>query len=229
MGCYTGYAHHADTNDLAYTARYRPVSVDDRTTWQVIYRDPNGEVIGRKTMDFSHHDFVAVAVMKKVRSGDIEGIRRDDDGDWRMVKRDGADGELQVEPIDLRARMVASNGIHPFVQAHFDALMEGKEVFFHLAMPGRLKVFPMRMERIDDTTVENERAVRFRATVDKWLVSWFADDLVLTYDPETKQLLAYNGPVDIQHEGDKPFTARVRYYEDKPPDAAPISTVCGSY
>lgn len=226
LDCYTGYAYHADSDALAYTARYRPVEGSEGTAWHVVYRDSDGATIGSKTMDFSHHDFVAVARLEMARSGDIEGIQRDPEGDWRMVRRDGDGGELQVEPFEIRERMAASNGIHPFTQAHFESLLEGETVHFDLVVANRLEVLPMSMSRIADTTVDNERAVRFRAKVDMLFVNWFADDLELTYHPETKRLLEYTGPSDVQHKEGKPFPVRIRYRRDDPPEAAPAVSVC---
>lgn len=226
LDCYTGYAYHAGGDTLAYTARYRPIEGSEGTAWQVVYRDPDGETIGSKTMDFSHHDFVAVATLEMARSGEMEGIQRDAEGNWRMVKRDSAGGELQVEPFEIRERMAASNGIHPFTQAHFEPLLEGKRVNFELVVASRLDVLSLRMARIADTTMDNERAVRFRAKVDMLFVNWFADDLVLTYHPETKRLLAYEGPSDVQHKEGKPYRVRIRYHRDNPPEAAPAVSAC---
>jgi len=227
QGCYTGYAYHSDTGELAYTARYRPADGEgSRTSWQVIYRDPAGETIGRKSVSFAHHPFVPEFTLQVLRSGDMAGINRTPDGAWRMVEQKGSSGERRVETFDIHEQMAADVGLHPFVRAHFDTLMAGETVPFKLVLAPRQSVLDMRIERIDDTRIDGQQAVRFRARIDMFLVSWFTQDLVLAYDPESRRLLRYRGLSNMQDDQGEPFPVRMRYRRGDPPAGTGDDRVC---
>jgi len=230
--CFTGYAYDPDNGELVYTEHHDRVR-DERgraTDWRITYRGPDGEVIADKTMDFSHNRFVPVFTLVHERTGDMEGIRRDGgdgDADWRMVERDGPEGERLTEPFEVTADTAADSGFHPFVKAHFARLMAGDTVHFRFAVAGSRRVLDMRARRIDDTEFEGEPAARFRAELDMFLINWFVDGLVLTYDPEDKRLLEYRGISNMQNAEGERFPVRVSYYREKPPEADAVTTACG--
>lgn len=225
--CYTGLAYHVASGALAYTAHYRALGKEDPAQqWRVVYRAPDGEVIGRKSLDFSYHPYVPVLTARILGPQVMLGIRRDSDGRWRMVKRRGADGELQTEAFEIRENMAADNGLHPFILAHFERLMAGEAVSFKIAVPARQTVVDMRIRRIDDTSIADARAVRFKASVDMLFVSWFTEDVVLTYDPETRRLVGYRGVSNMQEERGEPYPVRIRYYRGELPKTASDAASC---
>lgn len=226
--CFTGYAYHLDSGEFAYTEHHEQIREDGRAIdWRVTYRAPDGEVIATKTMDFSHDRFVPEFELRHVDSGDMEGIRREGDDDWRMVERDGPESETRVEPFAVGPDTAADSGFHPFVQAHFQRLLAGDTLRFRFAVAGSLKVLDMRARRIDGTTFEGEPAVRLRAELDMFLINWFVDGLVLTYDPEDRRLLEYRGISNMQDAEGERYPVRVSYYSEKPPEAAAVSDDCG--
>ncbi|MES1944463.1 hypothetical protein PC39_10117 [Salinisphaera sp. PC39] len=227
--CYTGYAYHAHSDDLAFTAHYRPVDEHDPPLrWRVVYRDAGGEIIGRKSMDLSHNRFIPEFRLRVLSSGDTAGIRRGPEGDWRMFKREGPNGEVVVEPFEPRPGMVGDSGIHPFVQSRFERLMAGEPVTFDFVLAARQKIADMRIHRIEDTMLDGERAVRFRVTVDMLLADWFVEDLVLTYDPGSKRLLTYRGISNMQDESGEPYPVLVRYRPGSPPPVTQAGGGCGA-
>lgn len=227
--CYTGLAYHRKSGALAFTASYRALGdTDPALRWQVVYRAPDGTVLGRKSLDFSYHDYVPVFTLHLLGPGDMLGIHREGSGEWRMVKRKGPDGEPVGEPFEIRENMAADNGLHPYLLAHFDRLMAGETVPVQVAVPPRQSVVDMRVRRIKDTEIAGRRAVRFRVSVDMLFAGWFTDDLVFTYDPDSRRILAYRGVSIMQKERGKPFPVRVRYYRgDNAPAGTLDAAACG--
>lgn len=225
--CYTGYAYHPESDALAFTALYRPVGErQPPQEWRVVYRDPGGDIIGRKSMDLSHNRFIPEFRLRVLTSGDTAGIQRSPEGDWRMFEREGPDGEVVVEPFEPRPGMVGDSGIHPFVQSRFERLLAGESVTFDFVLAARQTIADMRIRRIEDTMVDGKRAVRFRVTVDMWLADWFVEDLVLTYDPGNKRLLTYRGISNMQDESGEPYPVLVRYRPGSPPRLAGDGNAC---
>lgn len=177
-------------------------------------------------MSFAHHPFVPVFALKVLRANDAAGVERPAEGEWRMFERKGSAGERQVKPFDIREQMAADVGLHSFVRAHFDTLMADETVPCKLVVAPRQSVLDMLMERIDDTRIDGERAVRFQARIDMLFVSWFTQKLVLAYDPDTRQLLRYRGLSNMQNDQGEPFQVRMRYRRNDPPPGAVAKGVC---
>ena len=228
--CYTGYAYHPEDNTLAFTARYTPVGTDENLLkkWRVVYRDPTDQVLATKTLDFTYSEFVPVYSRHFKNSKNMAGIERNASGNWSMVKREGAEGEVEKKAFDLTPKMASDNGIHPFIQAHFSELMANERVNFELVLPARQRVMSMRIDRIEDSTVNGKPAVRFRAKVDMLFVGWFTQQLVFTYNPENQRLISYRGISNLQDERGKPYPVEVRYYQGDAPDSMPVLPKCDS-
>lgn len=229
--CFTGYGYHPSSDTLAFTARYNAVgeAASTREQWQVVYRGPGDKIIARKHMDFSYNPFLPVYSEQFKTSGNATGIRRNTQGHWQMFKRQGSDGKVQSTAFDVAPLMVGNNGIHPFIQANFKQLMAHKTLRFKLVLAPRQKVINMRLDRIGDTQINGESAVRFRAKVDSFFIGLFTQKLIFTYNPADKQLLAYRGVSDIQADNDKPYPVYVRYFQGKPPASvqSPALPACG--
>ncbi len=226
--CFTGYGYQLESNEFRYTEHHEQTLDDDGrpVDWTVTYRDPDGEVIARKTLDFSHDEFVPVYEMRMVDSGYLEGIERDEDG-WRMFRRNGENAERETEAFELTENLAADSGFHPFLQSRFETLMDGETRRFRFAAAGRQSVIDLRATRIEDTEFEGETAVRFEAELDMWLVSFFVDSLVLTYDPDTRELLEYRGIGNLHDAEGETYPVRVAYYSEPPSEAGDVDTACG--
>lgn len=226
--CYTGYAYHTDDNSLAFTARYTPMGDGELDKWRVIYRDPANNVLARKNVDMSHNDFVPVYTEESTQSGYMKGIQRDENGNWQMVRREGANAEVETEAFEISSKMASDNGIHPFILAHFDALMAGEKIEFELPLAPRLSVMDMVIHRIDDSVIEGEPAAMFQVKLDMLFVGWFTRKIVFAYRPQSRELLAYRGLSTMQDERGKPYPVEVRYYRNRPAPAEPVLPACGS-
>lgn len=221
--CYTGYAYHKNSDTLAFTARYTPTGESENRskTWVVNYRAPDSTLLATKHLDFSHNPYVPVYTQKFADSGNMAGIRRDNQGQWVMVERKGENGSLNSKTFELSPPMASDNGIHPFIQAHFDALLAGETLRFKLPLAPRQRVVEMRIDRIENTNIDGTTAVRFRAKVDNLFVGWFTQKLEFSYHPQTKHLLAFKGVSNMQDERGEPYPVRIRYYRGDAPASLP--------
>ncbi len=107
--------------------------------------------------------------------------------------------------------------------------MAHETVNFKLVLPARKRVVNMRMDRIDDTTINGKSAVLFRAQVDMLFINWFTQKLVFAYTPENRQLLEYRGVSNLQDDKGEAYPVNIRYYQGTPPasvPALPAATAC---
>lgn len=224
--CFVGYAYHLETGEFVYTETHRQTLKDgDPVTWDVTYRDPQGDTIAVKNMNFTDHPFVPVYRLKILGEGYVEGISHD--GGWVMYRRANSGADRATEAFTIEAPIAGDSGFHPFVQAHFDALMRGETVAFSFVVSGRLSVISMEAKRVRKTTFEGEPAVVFRAGLATFFINWFVDPIILVYDPDTERLLEYRGISNLHGPDGETFPVRVSYYSEPPPQAQQAAGYCG--
>lgn len=217
--CFVGYAYHLESGTFAYTETHHQTLQDGKpVSWQVTYRDPQGNIIATKNMDFSRNPLVPVYRMQIPAEGYMEGIGYDNA--WVMYRREKTGSQIETQPFALKAPIVGDAGFNGFVKAHFKALMQGQTVKFSFAVAGRLSVIDMKALRIQDTTFEGQPAVQFKAQLDMFLINLFVDPITLVYDPDSMRLLEYRGISNMHGADGKPYPVRVSYYTQPPPAAA---------
>lgn len=213
--CFNGYGYTLDGGELRYIEHHEQVLVDGAPLrWDVTYYDTQGNVVATKHLDFSDHGTVPVYTFKIPADGYVEGITHEDG--WTMFRREGRQAERESEGFEITMPMAADSGFHPLVQRHFEELMAGETVEFEFAVSGRQSVLDLRAEKVGTTTFEGEPAVVLRAELDMFLINFFVDPLLLTYDPQSKRLLEYRGIGNLHNAQGEVYPVRVSYYSEMP-------------
>lgn len=194
-----GAAYHADdTEQLLYEERYTPV--DDSGKGEVHYVDPDGERIAEKSLDYSFGETSPSFELRDLRQDLHWSARWSDDEEQIRLTR-GSREEPESESVEVKSRQVIDAGFDPFIQGHWDRLMDGERVTFHFAFPNRLTNVRLRAERIDagDSPIQKQEEdwVYFRIRVNSAVLSLFADNLYLAYDPEDTRLMVFRGRSNI--------------------------------
>lgn len=229
--CFNGYAYTLDGGDYRYTEHHEITRQGETITdWNVTYVGRDGDVLATKHMDFSDNPTVPVYEMKMPGSGYLEGISHQDDT-WTMYKRENADAKRQSKNFTIDPPMAADSGFNQLVANRFDALQSGKTVKFGFAAAGRQSVIDLKASKTGTTTFEDKPAVVFTAKLDMFLVNHLVQSLKLTYDPDTKHLLQYEGIGNIPNEAGEVYPVRVSYYDQMPDvarDNGAPKAACGS-
>lgn len=214
--CFNGYAYTLESGEFRYVEHHEQVLVDGQPVrWYVTYSNRQGEVIATKELYFKADDTVPTYTFRIPDAGYVEGITHKN-GDWTMFRREGKNAERETQTFEVTSPMAADSGFHPLVQKYFDQLMAGKTLEFRFAVAGNQSVIEMTASKVDTTTFEGEKAVVFRAALDMFLISWFVDPLLLTYDPQTERLLEYRGIGNIHNAEGEVYPVRVSYYTEVP-------------
>lgn len=221
LTCFNGYAYALQSGDYRYTEHHEVKREDGHiTTWNVTYIGPNGHVLAKKHMDFSDWPTVPVYRMTMHDSGYEEGIRhRQDQDQWTMFKRNPSQAEKQTTTFSIDPPMAAESGINQLVKEHFDSLQSGRTIHFKLPAPNRQAVLSLKMYKAGATTFEDRPAIKIKADLDMFLITWLVSPLQLTYDLKTERLLESRGIGDIHNKNGETYSVRV-IYADQMPEAA---------
>lgn len=213
-----GYAYDLATSKYLYTEVHEQHLAGGK--WQggsITYFWPDGRQLGHKTLSFSADPFIPVYRYEIPEQGYVEAISSV--GDTIVMSKTTKADAVKTDSIERRPDMAADSGFHSFLRAHFADLMAGRTVPFVFIAAGNLDSYKFRAKRIDDTTWEGRKAVRFQVEANS-LLRLVAPSLTVTYDPDTQRILEYRGISNVHDPATgKPFTARIDYYDQPPPDA----------
>ena len=210
-----GYAYHLDSGRYAFTEilEHRQVAgqwVDASTAYYL----PDGNELGRKTLDFSRDPFVPVYRLE-LRDGHAEGIN-DNGGPIAMSR--AFRGRTERATAGKTGLVTADSGLPRLLRAHFDELLRGETLQFRVVAPSRLASYRFRARRAEDATFEGKAATRIQVDMDSML-KLFAGPLFFTFDPHSMKLLEFRGPTNVVDPSTgEPFKVRISYYTAPPGD-----------
>jgi hypothetical protein len=216
-----GYAYDLKSDRYLYTEVHEQHVEVEKDHWikgSISYFRPDGQLFGRKTLDFSQDQAVPAYRMEQYDIGRIEAIT--DNGDpIQMLLKLKADKPEKTGSIPKKPMMTADSGFHMFIRAHFDELMRGDVVKFAFAVPAEFSQFKFKMQRVEDTTFEGKPAVRVKVAP-ATLLSFIVDPLELTYEQSSKRLLEFRGISNVHDpQTGKAHVVRITYASQPPEDA----------
>ncbi len=213
-----GYAYDLKTNRYLYTEAHRQRLRDGH--WidgAVRYYDPDGHLIGSKTLDFSADPFVPVYRLDLPQSGYFEAITAVGER-IEMAKREKSGAAVKTASVPRTPPICGDAGFHACIYAHFAELMAGQTLNFSFAVAGNLDVYKFRARRDGEAEFEGRKLVRLRLEPDS-VLRWFVDPLEALYDPDGRRLVEYRGVSNLHDpRHGKPYTVRIAYYREPPPD-----------
>jgi len=213
-----GHAYDLKTNRYLYTEVHEQrLSGDKWLGGSIKYFSPDGVLLGEKKLDFSANPFVPTYDYQLPALQYQEAITSVGADEIAMSKSNH--GKRKTATVANKAPIAADSGFHTFLRIHFKELLDGKTVPFTFVAAGNLDSYKFRAKRIEDTTFEGKKAVRFLVEANS-LLRIVAPNLQVTYDPDQERLLEYRGPSNvIDPETDKVYEARIIYPAQPPADA----------
>lgn len=217
---FTGEAREQDGDTLLYTEHHEQRGSCEGPNWipetnQVTYRDPDGNVIAEKTVDYSEAPERPGFVLEDQRFGERMEVRNRGDRkavvDWRTT-----DGERKRFETTIPDNGVIDAGFEVMVRNHWDTLVEeGDGVEIRFFAPTRGKFYQFEAEPADHEAIDADHA--FRITATGWVSTWFVDDIYLGYNSD-RQLTDFYGLTNILKSPDENYTAHIHYRYEAPAD-----------
>lgn len=214
-----GYAYDLESKRYLYTEVHEQKVVADKwLSGRIRYFDAGGKLMGDKVMDFSADPNIPVYELKLFEEGYSEAITAV--GDRVEMKKSRKGKTPQTASVARKPLTAADSGFHNLLRTHFADLLAGKKLAFTFIAAGNLDSYKFRATRIEDTTVNGAKAVRFYVEPDS-LLRLVAPALTVTYDPVLQKLLEYRGISNV-HDPKTGDAYNVRIvYPDQPPADAP--------
>ena len=215
-----GYAYDLQSGKYLYTEVYREEIDNDRwLSGHTSYYDADGNKLGEKTLSFAADPYVPVYTLNLPGVGYAEGITAVGADGVQMFKESREKGR-QTATVSRDKEMAADSGFHSYLYDHMAQLLAGKTLKFTFAAAGQLDSYSSRARKVGQTSFEGRPAIQLKVDPDS-LLRFLVEPLILTYDPQSRQLLEYRGISNVINPATgKPYNARIAYYS-KPPDDAP--------
>ena len=179
---------------------------------QVAYYSPEGNRFAEKTLNYGADLSQPEFVQHDQRTGEMHKANYSN-GHWRLYYQESRDSQLQQAKLDKKDVDVVDAGFDHSVRQYWDRLHTGDKIAVDFASTVFQRSLALRIGR-----KSSERCPQVKGgstclwvEADNAFVRLFVDPLQLVYN-DSKQLLLFQGVVNIQnHEGDKQ-SAFIRYY-----------------
>ena len=204
-----GYAYAAGSDALLYTEHHQEWWDGGRILRDTVtYRDPEGDIIGEKHVDFRSQEQAPEFLLRNVRTGHSERAERV--ASTLAVKfRESRQAPLKSDALGLPEGAIIDAGFDRFVENNWDALMGGEVFIRPFLLPSRLQFVDFRIRRVDNDSDPN-RAV-FELAVDSALLRLFAPAITVAYDRKTRALLEYDGVSNMRDSSGKNLDVEIRF------------------
>ncbi len=232
---YAGNAYALDDHRLLFReVHYLNASATDRRI--VVYQCPDGSVFARKRVHVGGDAQTPDFELDDARLGYREGVRQGDKGREVFVRR-STDQVENVQPLPSEKDSVIDAGFDTFVQRHWQELQHGDSVSIPFLVPSRMRFFEFKVKRIVEPSVGHGEML-IRLALDSWY-SFALPHIDVSYDIATRQLLRFEGLLNIRSADGKNINARVEFpFSDRRATvdatelaraaAAPLVKTCGA-
>jgi hypothetical protein len=177
-----GKAHDLDSGEYLYSEQH--FCDDGHQRCRVEYLDSDGQLIARKSVDYSANP-LAPALL-------FEDMRRE--------------RELRVEP-DGGTGLVVDGGFDNFIRSRWDELETGIPVKFPFLVVGREDPLSMQASVAECDPGQ----LCLEVALDSWFLQMLVAPIQLTYDRDSRRLLRFRGISNIASASGASLSVDIRY------------------
>jgi len=105
---------------------------------------------------------------------------------------------------------VSGQGFHYLAREKLDQMDHGEREPFQFLIPSKMSTYDFRI-RSGGHDPKNPRLVKILLEIDQWFFRLFAPKIIATYDLDTRRLMAYEGPSNIEDEKGNVPNVRIEY------------------
>jgi hypothetical protein len=193
-----GNAYDGESGQYLYSEYHSCTS--SKLECLVDYRDPSGQLIVSKKLNYTAGFTQPTLIMKDYRTGKDTIINS-----------------------EYREGLVVDAGFDNFVRSQWDTLTTGDTVKFLFLVAGFDEPLKMRAS-LDRSRSCNAEQLCLEIVLDSWLLRFLADPIALAYSLDSKRLLRYQGLSNIRDENNKSMIVDIHYdYERLFPMAENVS------
>lgn len=196
-----GEAFSLDGGNLLYRENHY---LDDGGLYRrVVYREPHGEALAVKILDYRPGLATPSFAEQDLRSGEWRMAERRDQTlllQYRSIDRDAASHTT----LEVNSPLVIDAGFDYFIRQHWTQLLSGKSLKFSFPVVSRGSLLQLSLQQTGCVAtpkrlrpLDRQDLACFRITPVDWLVSWFVEPIELVYGQAERRLLVYRGLANI--------------------------------
>jgi hypothetical protein len=211
---FTGVARDRDGRVLYLEEHEVSRSGDRALAALTTYRDPAGAVLAVLRSDYSTDPWAPSYRFEDRRTGRVETVETGPEG---AALEAGGRRVVMARPTPGRPPLVGGQGLDRLVRARLDELRSGERLTVAFAIPARHDTFEFRVRALPSARAGEP--VRLRVEVASWLLRLVAPSMDCDYDPETRRLLRYRGPSNLEGPDGARWDVEITYdYTGSPGD-----------
>jgi hypothetical protein len=173
------------------------------------YLNPDGSIRAELDSEFTGPSFLPSYTFKDHKLGVLEGVKLESDSEKLEVFH-----QQKRKKIAFKPDWVSGQGFHYFSRASLEKIAAGEKRLLEFLIPSRLENFSFRIRKGEAGTERrrpDQREIDVVLEVQNWLLRIFAPKITATYDMDSRRLLRYLGPSNIQTEKGDVQTVRIEY------------------
>jgi hypothetical protein len=213
-----GRAYDSTSGVLIYEERHVETIADGNVVADdVRYVDAQGRAFAAKRVDFTPHPLVPEFELADERTGHLEALRREGDGNLVVSYRERAEEELREVSLAMPEAALADAGFDRFISAHWDELLAGTVLVRQFLVPSRQEFMDFRIRR---AAGDAPGEVGFLLEIDSALLRLVVPAISVIYDRSSRRLMRYEGLSNLRDERGENHTVRIEFEYDPYEEAA---------
>ena len=218
-GLTVGEAFSLDTQELLY--RETHCQSDDQLNRKVLYKNPDGESIALKSIDYRNGLATPSFKQKHFQTGEETEVVVN----GNQVTLSFTDSESQQKKKSFEKHtysdlpLVIDAGFDAYIREQWDKLVSGEDQRFQFPLVTRSALIELKVSSAE-CSFEADNTQCFRLEMSNWLYRMLADPIELGYSQDQKRLLRYRGLSNIEDANGNGLNVDIRYdYSNLPQQA----------
>lgn len=175
-----------------------------------IYVSPTQKPIAELKSDFTSSLTVPTHITTDMRTGEIQGLRREDNKVTMYFKeKDKPEKTRVLTSGDEENRiLVGCQGLNYYLLENLSLVDPEKTLPLRFLIPGKLDYYDFDMKQITEPQGD---IIEFEIKVKNWFLKLFAPTLRVKYDRKQKHIVWYEGISNIKDDNDKNQKVTINY------------------
>lgn len=201
-----GKAYSLKSGELLYQEIHRTKA----SMRNVTYMEADGTVFANKSVNYNFSSYQPSFEQTNNRNGEVIKVMQQGNDIIITYKASSAEPETSKQ-LPLSQEMVIDAGFHPFIQEHWQSLLEGKKFDVDYVVPSKKATFGFRFGT--DTCLENTKdgSVCFSLSPTSWVVKMAVEPIVVAYEENSKKLIRFTGRANISNKKGKYESVDIHY------------------
>lgn len=206
-----GEAYSISNEELLY--RETHCQSDDKLHREVLYKNPDGESIAYKSLDYRNGFMVPSFKQTNFQTNEETRVTLDDEK--VTLSFTDANREQTLETLTNKNSadlpMVIDAGFDAYIRQNWDSLVAGQSQSFQFPLASRLTLIELQVSE-SSCSFQSDNSQCFKLEMSNWLYRMLTSPIELGYDRTQKQLIRYRGLSNIEDENGTGLDVDIRYY-----------------